>query len=300
MTSTRRMKPIPRDSGLRPPSISRRAARRLALALFWVGTCAGLAYGLRRLDNFALQAGGDGLWKPEFPQVPPAIPDWETWEAAETAGIFEGGALRSVKVTEPGLCQAVAAGMQKSPWVAKVERVTKQPGVVYVYAKYRSFLTFVVYNGKGYLVDEEGIRLPREEPESRLPGFEMILLEGVQQAPPPYGEAWQGAAVKNGLKLVKLLQTYCPSGPKAWIKAVDISNYGGRKNPRDGSLSLRTVHARTRILWGYPPGEEYEAEASAEQKLVYIQKAFSLYGEFPDGKIIDLRDRNGLLTSDAP
>jgi hypothetical protein len=302
MRGRRRTKPIPRDSGLRPPRISRRGARRLGLALLWVGTCAGLAYGLHRLDAYAVQAVADGPWAVQFqfPDFPHTIPRWIADEVAQTAELSETGALRLNKVSDPALCEEIAAGVRSSPWVAAVERVTKQADVVNIHARFRTFLTFVVYEGKGYLVDEDGFRLPRAESEGRLPGYEMILLEGAQVPPPPYGEAWQSEAVKSGLQLVKLLQTYCPPGPKAWIKAVDVSNYNDRKNRRDGWLGLRTVHARTRILWGYPPGQEYYTEALAQQKLAYIQAIFSRFGQLPDGKIFDLRDPNDLQILDAP
>ncbi|NLG42915.1 MAG: hypothetical protein GX547_06690 [Phycisphaerae bacterium] len=300
MRHTRRNKPIPRDRGLRPPSISPRSARRLALALLWAGTFVGLAYGLHRLDAFAAEAADGAPWTPQFPNVPGTIPDWIPIEVADAVGLCEGGALCAMSINDPLLCEAIGTAVRSSPWVAKVERVTKQPDAVNIYASFRTFLTFVVYKGKGYLVDEEGFRLPREETESRLPAYEMILLEGVQEPPPPYGQAWEGEAVKGGLQLVKLLQNDCPPGPRAFIKAVDVSNYGGRKNPRDGWLSIRTVHARTKIQWGYPPGEEYLTEASAQKKLAYIQLAFSRYGEFPDGKIFDVRDRRDLQVSNAP
>jgi hypothetical protein len=300
MTGRRRTKPIPRDSGLRPPRISRRAARRLGVALLWVGTCAGLAYGLRCLDAYALETFADASWSPRIIFSPGTTEEWVVYEATDTAGLSQDGPLSTSKITDPQLCRLTAERVRTSPWVASVERVTKQPDMVNVYTSFRSFLTFVVHGGKGYLVDEEGYRLPREETVDRLARYEMILLEGAQEAPPPLGQAWTSEPVKKGLKLVKLLQTYCPSGPKMWIRAVDVSNYGGCKNPLNAWLSIRTVHARTRIEWGHPAGEEYDTEPPFNKKLAYMQNAFSRYGEFPDGKIFDLRDCNDLLEYDAP
>jgi hypothetical protein len=304
MKSSRRLKPIARDSGLRPPRISGRAARRLGLALLWVGTCVGVLYGLRQVDSYAAAVrAADTSWAMDWVKLPPAnvVPEWVIHEVATKNTLYDPEPVRAMGINDPRLCEALAETIQKSPWIAKIRRISKQAdGRVRVHADFRTYLTYLVHDGKGYLVDEEGFRLPREETESRLPGYEMILLEGVQEPPPAYGEAWTGEAVKNGLKLVKLLQSYCPAGPKAWIRAVDVSNYGGRKNPRNGWLSIRTIHARTRIQWGYPPGQEYDTEPPAEQKLAYLQKAFSKYGQFPDGKIFDLRDRKELLISDAP
>ncbi len=301
MKTSRNLKPIRRDSGLRPPKVSPRAARRLTILLLWVATCVGAVYGVRQLEAYAAKSARDGSWEPQFPGVPETIPEWVRIEACESAGLGNGGALRKMDVNDPRLCEAIAAAVQKSAWVAKVQRVSKQAdGLVKIYATFRTFLTFVLRDGKGYLVDEDGFRLPREENEARLGSYDMIILEGVQEAVPDYGEAWPGEATKNGLRLVKMLQRHCPPGAKAWLKAVDVSNYRDRKNRREGWLTIRTIHPRTRILWGHPPGEEYDTEPSAEQKLAYIQKAFSIYGQLPDGKIFDLRDRTDLQVLDAP
>jgi hypothetical protein len=304
MKSSRRLKPIARDSGLRPPRISGRAARRLGLVLLWAGTCAGLVYGLRQLDSYAAAVrAADTSWAMDWVKLPPAnvVPDWVIHEVDTKNTLYDPLPVREMDINDPRLCKTLAEMLQKSPWIAKVHRISKQAdGRVRVHAGFRTYLTYLVHDGRGYLVDEEGFRLPREESETRLPGYEMILLEGVQEPPPAYGEPWKSDAVKSGLKLVKLLQRYCPAGPKAWIRAVDVSNIG-RKIRRDGSpLMIRTIHARTRILWGYPPGQEYETEPPVEQKLAYLQKAFSRFGQFPDGKIFDLRDPKELLISDAP
>lgn len=272
-----------------PPPVGRAGLRRLVMLALWLASFAGLAYGLHRLEPYARGAYGSTPWRLQWVKVPDSVPDWVL---AEVERDQLTDALRRRPAHDPELCRDLAAALGRSPWIAAVRRVAVQAdGLVNVRADVRTYLTYVVSDKMGYLVDRAGVRLPREEPRSRLDQYGMILLEGVKAGPPPPGQPWPGEDVAAGLKLVAYLEERCPRGGlRESLKAVDVANYNGRLNRREGWLRLRTLHPGRLIHWGKPPGEEYDIEARADRKLEHLTALYARHGQIPDYNFVDVRD----------
>lgn len=284
------------------PWMSRLTLKPIMLVILWLASFTGIAYGLHRLEPYARAANGNGEWQLKWIDVPATLDKWTLGEIEQETDLYDLEPIFESDVYSPDLCKRLLDALEKSPWIADVHRVSKQAdGVVEVRADIREYLTFVVRNRMGHLVDKTGVRLPRTDQENFLSQYEdMIVVEGVRAPVPPIGQPWESPAVAGGLKLVKFLNARCPTGLIDSFKAVDVSNYNDRLNSRDGWLRIRTIHPGSYILWGLPPGEEDGIECLAERKLEMLWSLYSRDGQLPGHGIIDLRAENEILYRAAP
>ena len=288
-TNTRRRGAKTRRAG---PVLTQAAARRLGVLTLWALTAVGVVYGLENLDSRVRAAHADGAWHAEWTNLPPTLDSWILEEVERNAGIQDGGRLHAASLWKPDLCRIIGTEVAASPWVESVRRVGKEAdGKILIEAEFRQYLTFVVRAGMGFLVDVNGVRLPRELTASALDGYQMLLLEGVEAPPPRVGEQWQGEDIANGLKLVRYLNRYCPTDLLHTLKAVDVANNRDRLNGRDGWLRIRSVYSDFYTSWGRPPGEEYEIECSAGAKFERLWSFYKQHARLPR----DLRDHDSVI-----
>lgn len=269
------------------------AARRTGWLLLWVLTFGGAAYGLHRLEPIAAQSLGDGSWRIEWTDTPiwfesirPQI-DAEAQRAAQT--------LESVPLHEEKLLEDIHSILRLSPWIADVEKLSKHAnGLISVRARFRKPLTRVDVGNLGYLVDDEGHVLPGLTKVSARKPDEFIHLEDVAYAPPDLGQQWHGADVQAGLALIKFLATNAPK--PLLIELHAVSDRVPRSGPKDraGPLRIRTFH-NNYILWGLPPGEEYDMEASATTKLERLTALFRQNNGRIPGDEIDIRAKDATV-----
>ncbi|TWT45351.1 hypothetical protein RAS1_17740 [Phycisphaerae bacterium RAS1] len=267
------------------------AARRLLVALLWLGGIGGSVYGLTALAPYSLATQGGEDWRVEW-ENPPAWADASVRDLV-TAQV---GAVAGVGRGDPRLCALVAEQLKSSPWIAEVQRISKRAdGVVRVRATMRPRLAdakgLAIYRGRAYRIDDTGVRLPDECDLADLDRSRTwILIQGIQAPPPEIGEVWRGDDLQAGIKLVRFLNSRSsPLLPS--IRAIDVGNYDWKEDRFGGRLRLMTLHPRTIIHWGQPPGEEYDMESPADQKLQWLVRIFEKHGgQFPDGGPIDLRD----------
>ncbi len=270
-------------------------------AALWIGTFAGVAFGLHTLDAYA-----DSL-RPMQPRrlvwenLPVWLADSENAdvlrEIEQATGLFDV----SRRLADDQLCAGVGASLAGCAWIERVERITKrQDGEIRITATFRRPVTMVVKDGMAYLVDENAVRLPRQIQAAFLDLRHWILLKGVQGDLPEIGRPWPGKDALAGVKLVRILnEAYQTRRPGLWeqLVAVDVSNFDGRLSRRDGRLQVTTMRPETVIHWGLPPGEEYPVETTVERKLAHLE---GLYEEFGDGWIevgqIDIRAQDRVLT----
>ncbi len=261
-------------------------------------------------DPQALAPGGN-QWRLVWTTTPPPNDAWiiQDIEQAQASSI---DSLRHTSIHASDLCARVAAALGQSPWISQVQRVSKRSdGVVSVQAVFREYVTFVVRDGTAYLVDKNAVRLPRQEPLSNLEASRtnppLILIEGVREPPPPVGKEWppgdvaagRKSDVLVGLKLVQFLSRRAPQELLAVLMAVDVSNYEYRQNRRDGWLRIRTSRPGTTVLWGLPPGEEYDIECTAERKLGLLWTLVE-NGQLPDRRTVDVRDETRIQLNNTP
>ncbi len=276
--------------------MTRAAGMRLARVGLWLATGAAIAYGLHRLEPLALAVNEGPAWHAQIRWVdaPPStrVPDWIFREALSEPSLIP---LYSESILAPQLCGRIAAGLAKSPWIAEVQRVARSAGgEVSIKATFREYLTYVVKDNTGYLVDRSGVRLPRDESATKLTDGQFLILEGVFDPVPEVGQPWPGQAVAGGLKLVHFLETHCPEQLRPAFVAVDVSNYNNRRNRLDGWLSIRTLYPCHYIRWGYPPGETSGTESSAERKIEMLWTVFRQQGQLPGANPLDVRNEDAI------
>jgi hypothetical protein len=272
------------------PRLKRLRSPRLWMSIAWLGTFAVVAYGLHQLEPYARGTNTsdtllewvrtpawlhDANWQHVLPGLETRIqlhPDTDPYDAR--------------------VCPYVAGRLARSPWVARVPRVTKQSnGRVKVWADFHKPFAMVERDRVAYLVDDEGVRLPEQWLAKNVNRRGWWLIEGVAQAGPKPGERWPGEDLAAGLKLARFLYRAEASGKLPFrdaLHSIDVSNFDGNQNPWAGRLKLVTINPESCIHWGYPPGEEYDSESSAERKLQHLRTAHQM-GRLPGTKPLDIR-----------
>lgn len=252
--------------------------RRGFSALLWTASLSAVVFGLREVDVQARQLGPNERAadvRIEFVDVPAWLREPGNRdileEVAETAEYRSDQGIHSAR-----LCEDVGLSLERSAWLKSVRQVEKRSdGLVRVSATFRAPLTMVVRGGWAYLVDEAGVRLPRQVLIDFVPRADWILLTGSQGAIPKVGETFNGPDVAAGLRLIKTLVERAALGmlrARTDLRAVDVSNYKGRADARDAWIRIATSSPESYIRWGLPPGEEYGIEASAEMKLAVLEE----------------------------
>lgn len=269
-------------------------------ALLWAGSLAAIPFGLNAADAYARRAAVEKTIELRWVNLPYWLASGDQDDVLDE--IKSGIKLYSDDdIFAPNLCERVGRSVAASPWVRSVERVSKhRDGVVRVKARFRTPLTLILAGADAYLVDRSGVRLPRGGP---FKPADWLIVTGVRGPVPKVGQAWNGRDAAAALKLVELLTERAARGALSCrdeLRAVDVSNYRGRKNAHDGWLQIHTTRGEGMIQWGLPPGEEYGIESSAEQKLAVLdQLARDNYGRLPDMGRIDIRG-NDRVTFDRP
>ena len=193
--------------------------------------------------------------------------------------------------------------LARNPWVRKVHSVrrafTNKPGdTLEIDCEYRAPAALVKWGPSYWLVDENGIRLSERFTEDDVPNIQFApdgrvcirVIEGVHHAAPHIaGEQWLGEDLGAGLKMLDYLfdRPYTEQ-----ILRVDVSNLGGRIDPKQPQIVLETKF-KTQIWWGRPPSDnDVDAfiEVSTARKLNYLRLAFEQFGRVDGGhKWLDIR-----------
>ncbi len=268
----------------------------IGLLALWGLTLGAGAYGLQVIEDGAHALNhADGRWAIEWVD-PPAwladIPDFDQRDVETTLG-----SLQHVPLRDPDLGVGIAEALQTSPWIAAVNEVRKRSdGVIRVRATFRRPLTMIEFGHTGYLVDDEGVLLPRFiSLDYRRPDHG-VFLRGVQASPPTTpGTRWEGEDVQAGLKLVKYLHEKTPALLRSEFRAVDVSNVGGRRSPLAAPLRIITIHPGSYIEWGRAPGEEYDMEARADAKLAKLWVLHAELRSLPNNGPLDVRDADNRI-----
>lgn len=269
--------------------------RRTWALLGWSALLLALVWGLRHLEQQVTAPRSDVRCRLEWVDLPPwlAISDnqWVGNEIEAAANLRPDDDIR-----DPQLCARVGKGLESSPWVAGVQRVTKRPnGAVRVDATFREPFAFIAVRGRAYLVDEAGVRLPSECMAAAIDPEDWLTITGVAEPIPDVGQAWGGRDLAGGLALVRYLRNAVAQGRlpfRSSLRAVDVANYDGAENTFDAKLRLRTIHPRCYIRWGEPPGEEYPVQPSADRKLEMLASVYADRGQLPEG-VLDVLDPEG-------
>lgn len=296
--AARRAAAGPPRAVIAPLRISRAGVRRIGLVCVWATVFCGAAYGLYRLEpvSRALLNGGGPVLR--WVELPPWLNEPQ---AADVLGEIEAAAgLRARDdVHAPDLCERVATGLAASPWVERVQRVTKQAdGVVRVLATFRRPVAMVLHDGVAHVVDHAGVRLPRQAPAADAARYNFLLISGVRKPLPPIGASWNSDDLAAGLALVQFIESAAAQGRapvRAVLRGVDVGNVNRRRNARDGELRLIPIYPGSYIDWGLAPGREYDIECTAEGKLASLNGILAQYGQWPSEQWFDVRPHDRVL-----
>jgi hypothetical protein len=204
--------------------------------------------------------------------------------------------LNSARPGKATLAQNLGNTVSQSPWVSKVHSVlTRHDGQIRIRAEFRKPCAMLARGGQAFLVDERGVRLPRDLPISQVDRTYWLPITGVKGPPPEApGQAWAGEDLAAGMKLLRFLhEVQALSMTPFWpvLRAVDVTHY----SPQRGDLRITTADPSVYIIWGRPPGDEYEIEASSAKKLDALRTLFLSQGGALGSHPLDLRDSDLIL-----
>lgn len=278
----------------RQPVLSPAMWRRIGMLMIWTGSIAGLVSAINLLAN---QVRAEATAQPlhvEWVDLPRWLPHLAYEDGQFVLPAIESNVAGLLKrdLLDPQLASEFADRLRASPWIARVDRVTKRhDGEIRVQAEFRCPAAYVDVEKRAYLVDTNGVRLPVEKSTEDLPTENWLLITGLQAPTPAVGEAWDSEEVLAALRLVDFIETATKRGEvpfRAWLRSVDVANYDGKASSKDGKLRIRTLQPQCYIDWGLPPGGEGSIDAPAARKLSNLRRWFAKVGKFPP-KVIEAR-----------
>jgi hypothetical protein len=265
----------------------------------WTAVIAATVLGLRQLQAYVRTSQPSRPCELEWV----GLPAWLTLPGYEPAMRDLAAATKlpdDVDVQDADLCRRVGEGLRSSPWVAEVTRITKQAsGRVRIEATYREPFALIEVEGKAYLIDRAGIRLPVRYAVSQVEDRywnDWFRITGVAQPVPAEGAAWTGDDLAAALQLIEFLKDATVRGEvpfRSSLRAIDVANFTRREEPLDGELRIWTIYPNSYINWGLPPGAEYNMEPAATTKLAMLRTVYADRGQLPEN-VLDVRWFTGI------
>lgn len=272
--------------------------RGLLVAVLTAAAVAGTICGLAVLEH-RVEAGLCGQVPTTYEVRLMDVPDWMPEALAGQIGYSLGvdSSFQDDKLTFQVMQAAVS-----NPWISDVTCVTKrridaQRGLVEVHAQYRRPVAAVqARDNLRYYVDADGVRLPEAQaprymllddngrparcflaygdvPQSgRIAEIHYITIQGVESWPPEPGQAWNGKDIRDGIRLVQLVNTrsYCNQ-----ITVVDVRNHDGRISNSEPHLAMYAQVDQSRlttIKFGRLPMPDGDYVVLPERKLRHMDQ----------------------------
>ncbi len=224
-----------------------------------------------------------------------------SWIKADVRGeVFHdaGWHEQQPSILEEDLTLRVAQAFEQHTWVANVTRVTKQsPATVSVELEYRRPVAMVEvdYQGQGGLlpVDAAGVLLPPEDFSAEDALTYPRITVDYSGPSGSVGTPWGDQRVAGAALIASVLL-------EQWS---ELGLYRVVCQPMEQPVTVvpptYELHTRgdTRVIWGHVPGSEPAGEATAEQKLVRLERYIQQHGPLhaPDAEAeIDVRDAQQL------
>jgi hypothetical protein len=282
------------------PGRKRGSARWMVLAVVLAVVVGGGSYGVRQHVQGHVLASSEYQLEAERITISP-LPPW-------IHGDIKSEVLRDATIDGPlslldgELTVRMATAFAAHPWVAHVERVSKQfPSGLNVVLSYRRPVAMVeVEGGSGALpVDIEGVVLPTEgftaDDADAFP-----LLGEIRTSPSgPVGNRWGDAAVTGGAQIAAAL------GPD-W-KSLGLARIvpAGQKAGRAGVEYIFNLVTRsgTQIRWGRAPASDLPGEVPALEKIEQLKRYAAQNNnslDLPDGALLEIRHDGALVSRPRP
>jgi hypothetical protein len=197
-------------------------------------------------------------------------PSWADPAASESVVVLPAG---RDTLLDPELVPRVAASFASNPWVRRVVAVERAfPDQIRVRLEMRTARLAIRRAGGLVLVDREGVRLPGVYERVPVRAMEVV---GAASVPPAAGRVWEGPEIAHALEMASLAESE-PVLRGFDIRAVDVANLNGRRDPKSPDLSLVTV-AGAVIGWGRPPSAPRFGEPALVEKLDNLRRAAENY-----------------------
>lgn len=233
------------------------------------------------------QVHGDVLTSPAYMLSPDQIivtnrPDWMSFDIREK--VFHNASLRqTLSIMDPDLNEQITAAFSLQPWVAKVNRVTKQyPARVIVDLEYRHPVCVVNTCDQLIPVDVEGVVLPVWDiPPSEIARYPRVECPDLSTPRGPVGEPWGDPRVVGAARIAEALGDRWRNYRLRQIEVVPTTD----QNQMEGTVFRMRTHSHSSIIWGRAPGMEVPGEAETAEKLAYLDAEVRKYGnlEGPSG-----------------
>ena len=231
------------------------------------------------------------------------LPEWI--HADLKAEVIRDASLDGTLSTlDPELTMRIAQAFRLHPWVAAVDRVSKQfPPAVKVELVYRRPVAMVEVPGPALLpVDAQGVVLPTED-FSPLDARHYPRIGEIKTSPSgPVGTRWGDTRVAGAALVAAAIAEHWE--PLALNHIVASGRQTTAPGVRETDAYELYTKAGTRIDWGRPPGAEISGEALAEKKIAaLLEYAATHGGSLDDPKKplrLDVRPLGGILVLARP
>ena len=218
------------------------------------------------------------------------VPDWVSNELRLKIIALAGSGLSSFSL-DTETARMVAQNLASFAWLESY-RVQTTNRSIQISAEFRKPVVVVEMGSEKFYVDEELVVLDY----IAMPKLPIVEAVGVQAlTAPAAGESWQRDDLQAVVSLVGLLNKMdsivAYERPLlGQIRAVDVSNYQGRRDPRQPHILLYTSDD-TQIIWGAEPGSSQKyLEAREDEKLAMLYSFYEENGTLANRvKYIELR-----------
>ena len=215
-------------------------------------------------------------------------PDWVKGAIEEQLKRLPNAPAR-VSLLDRKATSEIASALASNPWVKEVRSVVRDfPDRVHAKVELREPTAYVLRNNRYYLVDAAGTRLPGEYKSRAEAGMDLLLIVYVRSTPPAAGKVWNDPAVVEGAKMAAFLRKYDEIVKAARISAIDTSNIGGRRTPRESEITLITLD-QTRIYWGKGLDTPLSRELSPGSKIANLKAVLDQEGNLIAKEYVDIR-----------
>lgn len=221
------------------------------------------------------------------------VPRWASSQGEEQIRIT--GAGRSI--FDPQLVEEVGRQFESCPWVRKVTAVERVfPDRLTIRFEYRRAHAAVRRDNGYVLVDADGIRLPgvyAAPPSCERP----VLISGVASLPPEPGKPWQDESLRAAVAMADFI----PESSllrRLGIREVDVTNFGGRQDPRKSEMSLVTSSGCV-VAWGRTSQTAKFGDLSTEEKLENLREVLAVYPDLAGLKRVTLYFRGSRAVEPA-
>ncbi len=210
--------------------------------------------------------------RPQYavPEIRSAVaPGWAERYGVETVRVG------ATSLFDPELVGRVGLAFESCPWIRRVVSVERVfPDQLRVKFEYRR-AHVAVRRADGYvLVDEDRVRLPgvfADPPDCAR----AAVVTGLGSAPSGPGKRWDDPALAEAMATADVVHGNDLLRGLG-VREIDVSNFGGKSDPRRSELLLVTRNG-CELAWGRTPSTARYGDATLEDKLENLREVLAAY-----------------------